>query len=305
MGRYILRRLMHGLVVLAGVSVLVFALLHVSGDPVAVLLPLDTPPEEVARFRHQMGFDRPLPVQYLFFISRAVRGDFGYSYHYRTAALPLVLNRLPATLRLTGAALAFSVLVALPAGLAAALHERTPLDLSIRLAVLIGQSAPGFWLALLLIAVFAVRLGWFPVSGVRGWRSLVLPAVTVGSFSLAALARLLRAGLLDVLAQEYIRTARSKGLSPRQVMIHHALKNAAIPVVTMLGLQVGFLLGGAVIAEEVFAYPGMGRLLVSAVGHRDLPVIQAFVTVTATLIVLVNLAVDVAYGWLDPRIRQG
>jgi len=303
MGHYILQRLLHGIVVLLGVSVVVFLLMHLSGDPVAVLLPLDTPPQDVAIFRHNMGLDRPLPIQYLYFLSRAVRGDFGYSYHYRTGALSLVLQRMPATLKLTGAAILVSLILSLPAGVLAAVRKGTPLDLLVRRFVLIGQAVPGFWLALVLIMIFAVRLRWRPVSGSQGWRSLVLPAITAGSFYMATVTRLLRSSLLEVLGTDYVRTARSKGLSPWRVLTRHAIKNAAIPVVTVIGVQVSFLLGGAVIAEVVFAYPCMGRLAVTAIGYRDLPVIQAFVAVTSVVVVLINLLMDLLYSWLDPRIR--
>jgi peptide/nickel transport system permease protein len=303
MGLYILQRGLHGVVVLLGVSVVVFLLMHLSGDPAAVLLPLDTPPEDVAAFRHEMGLDRPLPIQYVYFLSRAVRGDFGYSYHYRTDALSVVLQRMPATLKLTAAALLVSLVPALPAGVVAAMRKGTLLDVLVRTFVLVGQAVPGFWLAIVLIMVFAVGLRWLPVSGSRGWQSLILPAITAGSFSMATVTRLLRSSLLEVLEEDYIYTARSKGLSPRLVIMRHALKNAAIPVVTVIGVQMGFLLGGAVIAEVVFAYPGMGRLAITAVGRRDVPVIQSFVTVTSVMVVLINLFMDILYSWLDPRIR--
>ncbi|MCX7680877.1 MAG: ABC transporter permease [Anaerolineae bacterium] len=301
--RYVLQRLLHGLMVLWGVSVIVFLLMHLSGDPAAVLLPLDTPPEEVAAFRRQMGLDRPLPVQYLFFLSRVVRGDFGYSYHYRTRALEVVLERLPATLRLAGAALGVSLTCALPAGVIAALHKDRALDMLVRLLVLIGQAVPGFWLALMLMMLFAVRLRWLPASGDVGWRSLILPAITAGSFSMASIARLLRSGLLEVLGKEYILTARAKGLSSVQILTRHALKNAAIPTVTMIAIQAGWLLGGSVIAEVIFAYPGLGHLAVTSVSYRDLPVIQCFVAVMAAVVVAINLLVDLVYAWLDPRVR--
>jgi peptide/nickel transport system permease protein len=303
MGLYILRRALHGVVVLWGVSIVVFLLMHLSGDPAAVLLPLDTPPEDVAAFRHEMGLDRPFPVQYVYFLSRAVRGDFGYSYHYRIDALSLVLKRMPATLKLTAAALLVSLVPALPAGVVAAMRKGTLLDALVRAFVLVGQAVPGFWLAIVLIMVFAVGLRWLPVSGSRGWQSLVLPAITAGSFSMATVTRLLRSSLLEVLEEDYIITARSKGLPPRTVIMRHALRNAAIPVVTVIGVQIGFLLGGAVIAEVVFAYPGMGRLAITAVGRRDVPVIQSFVTVTSVMVVLINLFMDILYSWLDPRIR--
>ncbi len=301
--QYILQRLMHALGVLIGVSVVVFLLIHLSGDPVSTLLPLNTPKEDVELFRRQMGFDRPIPIQYLRFISRTLQGDFGYSYRHRTQALPLVLERLPATLRLTGVAFLFSLLVAVPLGIVAAYKKDSLLDAAARASALLGQAVPGFWLATLLILIFAVWLRWFPVSGSRGWKSLILPGITVGSFFMATITRLLRSSLLEVMAEAYIRTARGKGLTPARVLTAHALKNAAIPVVTAIGLQVSVLLGGSLIAETIFAYPGMGRLAVQSITARDLPVIQAYVAVIATITVLLNLTVDFAYAWLDPRVR--
>jgi ABC-type dipeptide/oligopeptide/nickel transport system permease component len=277
--------------------------MHLAGDPVAVLLPLDAPPEQVEAFRHEMGFDRPLPVQYFYFMSRAVRGDFGYSYHYRTDAMQIVLERMPATLKLTFAALFVALIVSIPAGIFAALQQGRISDVIVRVSVLFGQAIPGFWLALVLILVFGVRLRWLPVSGAEGWKSIILPAVVVGSFSMATIARLLRCNLLETFGENYIVTARGKGLPERTITTRHALKNAAIPVITVVGLQMGWLLGGAVIAEVVFAYPGMGRLAVTAISYRDVPVIQSFVMVTAIIVVVINLSVDIMYSWLDPRIR--
>ena len=300
---YLVRRALHGLVVLLGVSVIVFLLMHLGGDPVAVLLPLDAPPEQIEAFRQEMGFDRPLPVQYLLFLSRAVRGDFGYSYHYRTDAMGIVLERLPATLKLTFAALLIALAVAIPAGILAALKRGGIADILIRISVLLGQAVPGFWLALVLIMIFGVRLQWLPVSGAEGWKSLVLPAIVAGSFSMATVTRLLRGNLLETLAENYIQTARSKGLPTRLITTRHALRNAAIPVITVIGLQMGWLLGGAVIAEVVFAYPGMGRLAVTAISNRDVPVIQSFVAISALIVVVINLSLDIMYSLLDPRIR--
>jgi peptide/nickel transport system permease protein len=303
MGTYIIRRLLHGVLVLFGVSVIVFLLMHLGGDPVAVLLPLDAPPEQVEAFRHEMGFDRPLPVQYFYFLSRAVRGDFGYSYHYRTDAMSIVLERMPATLKLTFGALLVALVVSVPAGIYAALKRGTVSDMLVRISVLLGQAVPGFWLALVLMVIFGVRLQWVPVSGSEGWKSLILPAIVAGTFSMATITRLLRCNLLETLEENYITTAHSKGLPPRTVTTRHALKNAAIPVITVIGLQMGWLLGGAVISEVVFAYPGMGRLAVTAINYRDVPVIQSFVAITALIVVIINLSVDIAYTWLDPRIR--
>ncbi len=303
MGTYLARRALHGVIVLLGVSVIVFLLMHLSGDPVAVLLPLDTPPEQIEAFRHEMGFDRPLPIQYLIFLSRAVRGDFGYSYHYRTDAMEIVLERMPATLRLTFAALLIALVVSIPAGIFAALRRGKVSDMLVRVSVLVGQAIPGFWFALVLIMIFGVRLKWLPVSGAESWKSIILPAIVAGSFSMATVTRLLRSNLLETMGENYIQTARGKGLTSRLVVTRHALRNAAIPVITVIGLQMGWLLGGAVIAEVVFAYPGMGRLAVTAVSYRDVPVIQSFVAITALIVVVINLGVDIVYSWLDPRIR--
>jgi peptide/nickel transport system permease protein len=303
MGTYIIRRMLHGILVLFGVSVIVFLLMHLGGDPVAVLLPLDAPPEQVEAFREEMGFNRPLPVQYFYFLSRAVRGDFGYSYHYRTDAMSIVLERMPATLKLTFGALIVALVVSIPAGIYAALKRGTVSDMLVRVSVLLGQAVPGFWLALVLIMIFGVRLRWVPVSGSEGWKSLILPAIVAGTFSMATITRLLRCSLLETLEENYIQTAHSKGLPSRIVTTRHALKNAAIPIITVIGLQMGWLLGGAVISEVVFAYPGMGRLAVTAISYRDVPVIQSFVAITALIVVVINLMVDIFYSWLDPRIQ--
>ncbi|MFC2031346.1 ABC transporter permease [Chloroflexota bacterium] len=303
MGNYILRRLLMGVLVLFGVSILVFLLMHLGGDPVAVLLPLDTPPEQIEAFRHAMGFDQPLPVQYFKFLTRALQGDFGYSYHYRTDAMGIVLERMPATIKLTFAALLIALVVSIPAGIYAALKRGTISDLIVRISVLFGQAVPGFWLALVLIMIFGVRLRWLPVSGAEGWKSIILPAIVAGSFSMATITRLLRGNLVETMGECYIRTAESKGLPSRIVVTRHALKNAAIPVITVIGLQMGWLLGGAVISEVVFAYPGMGRLAVTAISYRDVPVIQSFVAITAVIVVVINLGLDFLYSWVDPRIR--
>ena len=303
MFQYILQRLLQGIVVLIGVSLVVFFLVHLTGDPAAMLLPLNTPEEDVILFRNKMGFDRPLPVQYGLFISRALQGDFGFSYRHRTAAMPLVLDRLPATLKLTAIAFGFALVFAVPTGVLAALRRNTFLDSVARTLTLLGQAVPGFWLAIMLILVFAVRLRWFPVSGTGGWKSMVLPGITVGSFMMATIARLLRSSLLEVLGENYIRTAHAKGLKRSHVLIGHAMQNAAIPVVTVIGLQITFLIGGSIIAEAIFAYPGIGRLAFQAIATRDIPVIQAYVALVATITVLINLIVDVTYTWLDPRVR--
>jgi peptide/nickel transport system permease protein len=293
----------HGLGVLLGVSVLVFGLTWLTGDPISVLVPRNTPPDEVARLRHDLGLDRPLPLQYLDFLGRALQGDFGQSLRHRAPALPLVIERLPATLLLLASALTVMLAVGLPLGvLGAAFHGRPP-DLLARGLSLLGQSLAAPWLGLLLILLFAVNLRWLPSSGLDRPQGIALPALVAGAYPAAGLARLTRAGLLDVLAADYIRAARAKGLTERLVVWRHALKNAALPVVTFVGLQVAFLFSNSVVAEAIFAYPGMGRLAVDAIGARDLPLIQAFVVMAAVVVVLVNIVVDVLYAWLDPRVR--
>ena len=301
--RYLLQRLVQGILVLIGVTTIVFALVFVSGDPASTLAPLDATPQERAEFAKNMGLDRPIPVQYLDFLSRAVRGDFGTSYASKEPAMGVVLERLPATLRLTGAAVLFALLVSIPLGLVAAMYHNTWIDTAARFFAFVGQSIPVFLLGMVLILVFAVDLHWLPSSGADSWKSLIMPAIAVGSFSAAVLARLLRSSLLEVLSQEYIRTAYAKGLRGRAVLVGHALRNAALPFVTMVGLQVGFLLSGAVVAETIFAYPGMGRLAVEAISRKDVPVIQSFVTVAAVIVIVANLLVDLVYTRIDPRIR--
>jgi len=300
---YVLSRLLHGLFVLLGVSVVVFGLTWLTGDPASVLLPLNTPPDQVQVFRHNMGLDQPVPVQYAAFLGRAVRGEFGVSFRHRTAALPLVLERLPVTLRLMGAALLFAVLVALPLGIIAAAFHRKPPDFLARFIALFGQSVAAPWLGVMLIFLFAVNLRWLPSSGASQPQSIILPAIVAGAYSAAGLTRLLRSSLLEVMSNDYIRTARAKGLTDRLVVWRHGLKNAAIPVVAFLGIQVTFMFGNTVIAEAMFAYPGMSRLAVEAISTRDMPVIQVFVLLAAALVVMVNLVVDLVYAWLDPRIR--
>jgi ABC-type dipeptide/oligopeptide/nickel transport system permease component len=300
---YLAGRLGQGMLVLLGVSVVVFGLSWLTGDPSSVLLPPSTPPEQVAAFRHRLGLDQPVPIQYLDFVGRALHGDFGISLRDRTPALPLVLDRLPATLELIAAALTFALLVAVPLGIAAAVwHGRWP-DALVRAVAVLGQSTAAPWLAAVLIIVFAVQLRWLPSSGANGPQSLILPAIVTGAYTAAGLTRLLRSSLLDVLGQDFIRLGYAKGLSTADVVWRHALRNAALPVLAYLAVQVTFLFGGTVVAETVFAYPGVSRLAVQAVQTRDLPVIQVFVLLAAAIVVVVNLLGDLVNVWLDPRIR--
>jgi peptide/nickel transport system permease protein len=300
---YLVQRLLHGALVLLGVTAVVFGLTYLTGDPATVLVPLNTSQAEIDRYRHAMGLDRPAPIQYLDFLSHAIRGDFGNSFRHQSPAMPLVLERVPATLALTGTAMLLAMLIAFPLGTLAALHHNGRLDALSRLVALLGQSVPAFWLAIVLILVFSVYLHWLPSSGASTWQSLLLPGLTVGAATAATLARLLRSSLIDVLTQDYVRTAYAKGLSRRATLIGHALKNAALPVVSYMALQVVFVLSNAVVVESIFAYPGMGRLAVESIATRDVPVIQAFVTLAAIVVVVVNIIVDLVYTRLDPRIN--
>jgi len=305
MSVYVVRRLAQSLVVLLGISVVVFIILHLTGDPTFLMLPPDASAADVARFRRAMGFDDPLPVQYWRFLRGVVHGNFGNSLRHDEPALGLVIERMPATLELTVVALGIALVLAIPAGIASALFRNTPLDYVSTVMALVGQAMPTFWLGIMLILVFSVGLRVLPSSGRGGWTHLLLPALTLGLFTTARIMRLTRSGMLEVLGQDYVRTARAKGVGERRVVWRHALGNAAIPVVTIIGLELGTLLGGAVITETIFAWPGVGRLSVQAIYNRDYPLVQASVFVLASIFVLVNLAVDLVYTYLDPRIRLG
>jgi peptide/nickel transport system permease protein len=285
--------------------VIVFLLLHLTGDPADLLLPAGGTQEDYAKVRHEMGFDRPIYVQYLDFAGRAVRGDFGISLRDRQPAMGLVLNRLPATLQLAGVALLISLLISIPIGICSALRPGGWLDQVATASVLLGQSIPTFWLGTMLILLIAAQLRLLPASGGGTAAHLVLPGLTLGIYIAPVVTRLLRSSLLEVLREDYIRTARGKGVAERAVVLRHALRNAALPVVTVLGLQIGTLLGGAVITEQVFAYPGMGRLAIQAIASRDVFVVQAFVVVMAVIIVTINLLVDLSYSFIDPRVQTG
>jgi len=300
---YLLRRLWQSLLVLFGVSVVVFFILHLTGDPAALLLPPDATAEDIAKFRTAMGFDDPWVVQYARFLKGAVRGDFGESLRHGEPAMGLVLERLPATFELAGAGLLIALTLAIPAGIVSAVRRNTSVDYVSTVVALLGQAMPTFWLGIMLILVFSVRLNWLPSSGRGSLEHLILPAITLGLFTTARITRLTRSGMLEVLGQDYIRTARAKGVGEPPVVWKHALKNASIPIVTIVGIELGTLLGGSVITETIFAWPGVGRLSVQAIFNRDYPVVQSAVFLLASTFVIVNLLVDVIYTYLDPRIR--
>ncbi len=304
MTSYLAARLVQSIVVVLGVLILVFLILNLTGDPARLMASPQATLEDIERLRRKMGFDRPLPEQFLRFLAGAVRGDFGHSLRYADQpALAIVIERFPATVELALATLAWCIPVALGLGLVAAVRQRSVHESVAMTTALLGQSMPSFWLGLMLILIFSVNLGLLPSSGRGTFAHLVLPALTLGGFFMARLTRLVRSGVLDVLGQDYVRTARAKGLAERMVVIRHALKNAAIPIVTIVGLDIGTLLGGAVITETVFAWPGIGRLAIEAIAARDFPVVQADVFFIALAFVVINLGVDVLYTWLDPRVR--
>jgi peptide/nickel transport system permease protein len=300
---YLLRRFLQSLLVLFGVSFVVFGILFLTGDPALLLLPPDASIEDVAKFRQHMGFNDPFFVQYGRFLSGALRGNFGQSVRHGEPAFDLVMERMPATFELSGAALALALCLSIPAGIISAVRRNTLVDYISTVVALLGQSMPTFWLGIMLILFFSVQLNVLPSSGRGGWQHILLPAVTLGLFTTARITRLTRSGMLEVLNQDYIRTARAKGVANPPVVWKHALKNAAIPIVTIVGIELGTLLGGSVITETIFAWPGVGRLSVQAIYNRDYPVVQAAVFTLAATFVLVNLVVDVLYTYLDPRIR--
>jgi len=303
MTTYLVRRLAQSLLVLLAVTLLSFALVYLSGDPVRALLPLDATQADMDALRHSYGLDQPAWVQYVEFVQHALRGDLGDSLKYRTSALGLVLQRLPNTLLLATASILFATLVAVPLGVLAATHRGGWLDYVATGVSMLAISTPAFWLGIILILVFAGALRWVPASGAGTPQQLILPAITLSAYSIGLVTRLVRGTLAEVLGQPYVTTARAKGLSELRVNYQHALRNSLIPTVTVLGLQFGVLLGGTAVIETVFAWPGLGGLLIQAINGRDLPLVRSAVLVIACFFVVINLAVDLLYGFLDPRIR--
>jgi len=298
----LVRRVVRLVVVLVGVTLVTFGILHVSGDPVSLMMP-EAPEADRVALRQAMGFNEPLPVQFARFLVNTARGDFGNSFFHRAPALPLVLERMPTTLLLTVLALGLSLAIALPVGILSAVRRNSLFDHGATFVVFLGTSMPVFWTGIMLIILFAVQLRLLPVSGWESWQALVLPTATLATFSTPLLLRIVRSSMLEVINLDYVRTARAKGVSERIVIWHHALINAALPLVTVAGLQFGILLGGAIVTETVFAVPGLGRLIVSAIRQLDFPIVQAGVFVLALIVVLVNFAVDLLYIYLNPQIR--
>ena len=303
MRAYIAGRLATAVLVILGVSVVSFFLTFLTGDPAEIMLPPGATAVQIEKFRAEWGFADPLPVQYWRFLKRAVHGDFGVSLRHGQSSLPLIVARLPATLQLTVTAMLLAIVLAVPLGVLAATRRGGPIDLLAMSVALVGQSVPNFWLAIMMILLFAVSWGLLPTSGRGGVAHVVMPAAAIAINLMALLTRLVRSTMIEMLSEDYVRTARAKGLRELFVTSRHALPNALIPLVTVVGLQFGYILGGAVVFETIFTWPGVGLFTIQAILNRDYPVVQAAVFILATAVVLINLAVDLLYVWLDPRIR--
>jgi ABC-type dipeptide/oligopeptide/nickel transport system permease component len=302
--RFLLRRLLLTIPVVLGVATLVFALIHlVPGDPAQAMLGEGASAQDLVELRERLGLNRPLLVQYTEFMTGLVRGDLGVSLSRNEPVTRLILERIPATAELAFAAMAVAIALAIPLGIAAAVWRATAIDQAAMTLALIGISVPNFWLGPLMAILFSVELGWLPVSGRGTWQHLVLPAVTLGAALAAILARMTRASLLDELHELYVMAAAARGASRVRVVLRHAFRNSLIPIVTIVGLQFGSVLTGTVITETIFAWPGIGRLLIQSIGFRDYPLVQGCILLIAVTYVAMNLLTDVAYGWLDPRIR--
>jgi peptide/nickel transport system permease protein len=305
MQRYFISRLVQSVFLLFGVMLLVFVMVRVTGDPAALMMPREASPEDVEAFREKMGFNDPTLVQFGRFISGAITGDFGNSLHFKTPAMPMVVERLPATVQLALTGLVFAVVVGIPLGLVGGFNPGSAIDNIGRFLALLGQSIPNFWLALIMILYFAVRLQWFPTFGRDEWKSVIMPAFVLGLPVMGQVVRLTRSAVLEIRGEDFIRTAHSKGLMPRTIYIKHVLRNVAIPLVSVIGIQFGYMLGGSIYIEFIFAWPGMGQLLQQSIGWRDFPLVQALAVFTSAIVLGLNLLTDMAYAIIDPRIRYG
>lgn len=305
MQRYFIYKAGQSILLLLGVLILVFFLVRVTGDPARLMMPREASAEAVESFREEMGYNRPLLVQFGDYFLGVLTGDFGRSLHFKSPALDLVLERLPATVQLATTALVFAMLVGIPLGLVGGFNPGSVVDSVGRLLALLGQSIPNFWLGLLLMLLFAVRLGWLPSFGRDEWRSVILPAFVLGLPTMGQLMRLTRSAVLEVRGEDFIRTANSKGLLPWTIYTKHVLRNVAIPLVSVIGVQFGYMLGGSIIIETVFAWPGIGQLLEQAIGWRDYPLVMAIAVFTSLAVLAINFLTDIAYVVIDPRIRYG
>ena len=305
MSRYFLSKLGQSVLLLFGVLLLVFAMVRVTGDPASLMMSREASPEDMEEFRERMGFNDPLLVQFGRFMSGAIVGDFGNSLHFNTPAMPMVMERLPATLQLALTALIFAVVIGVPLGLISGFNPGGFIDNIARGLALLGQSVPNFWLALIMILYFAVQLQWFPSFGRDEWKSVIMPAFVLGLPVMGQIVRMTRSSVLEIRGEDFIRTARSKGLERRTIYTKHVFRNVAIPLVSVIGVQFGYMLGGSIYIEAIFAWPGMGQLLEQSIGWRDFPLVQALAVFTAVVVLGLNLVTDMAYALIDPRIRYG
>jgi ABC-type dipeptide/oligopeptide/nickel transport system permease component len=305
MQRYFLFKVGQSILLLLGVLILVFFLVRITGDPARLMLPREASAAAVEAFREEMGYNRPLLVQFADYFTDVLVGDFGKSLHFKSPALDLVLERLPATVQLAATAIVFAALIGIPLGLVGGFNPGSVVDSVGRFLALLGQSVPNFWLGLILMLFFAVRLGWLPSFGRDELKSVILPATVLGLPTMGQLVRLTRSAVLEIRGEDFVRTAHSKGLEPRVIYTKHVLRNVAIPLVSVIGVQFGYMLGGSIIIETVFAWPGIGQLLEQAIGWRDYPLVMAIAVFTSLAVLVINLLTDVAYAVIDPRIRYG
>ncbi len=301
--QYLIKKLPQTILVIIGVSIITFIIMHLSGNPAQLLLPPEATEQQIEEFSEALGYNDPLPEQYFRFMKGVIKGDFGTSMVYRRPAFDIVMERFPATIQLAISSMIFALIVAVPMGILAGVKRNTIFDYTSMTLALGMQSMPTFWLGIMLVMIFSVKLRWLPTSGRGTFQQLILPMITLGAFYLAMISRLMRSGLLEVLSEDYIRTARAKGVKESLVVLKHALKNSIIPLVTVVGMEFGRLLGGAVVTEAVYEWPGVGQLALTAIGQRDYPVVQGVIFVLAITFVLVNLLTDLSYAYLDPRIR--
>ncbi|MCB0043977.1 MAG: ABC transporter permease [Caldilineaceae bacterium] len=303
MGSYILRRIIQVIPTFIGITLITFLVLRLTGDPAAMVLGEMATEDALQEYRARFGLDAPLHIQYLRYMQGVVTGDFGTSLRYNEPVVKLLLERLPATLQLGGSALLFAIALGIPVGIFSALTQNRSLDFSVRALVLLGQAIPGFYLGILLIMLFSVQLGWLPTGGRGNLSHLILPTITLGTALVALIVRFTRSAILDVMRNDYIRTARAKGLRAQTVLFRHALRNAMIPLLTIIGLQMAVVFSGAIVTETVFSWPGMGRLIIQSIYARDFPLVQTAVLFVATTVILINLAIDILYVLADPRVR--
>ncbi len=302
MAKYISKRLLQAIFVLLGVSLVAFIILHLSGDPLSLLISSGATPEQEAAIRTKMGLDDPLYIQYFRFLAQTLHGDFGESLYYKQSTLSLIMNRLPATIQLTFAGILVATVIGIPLGIIAATKKGSVVDSVVRIIAICGQAIPSFWLGLMMILIFSVKLKWLPTSGRGTFAQMIMPAITVGLFSMASVCRLTRSTMIETLKTDYIRTAKAKGLHKARIIVVHALRNSLLPVVTTIGMEIGHLLGGTLLTETIFSWPGIGSLAVQAITNRDYPLVQTAVLITAFMFVIVNLIVDLLYAVIDPRI---